>query len=239
MLIKLPTPYGWLTSYLYTGGLSYAFGRPSESNILRYFNPKDGWIVVDVGAHVGWYTLIASKKVGPKGKVIAIEPEPRNFTILCKNIKDNRLNNVIPLRIALSDRDCCVALKISSSPAQHSIISRYEKGALMVEGKRLDTLMKELMIGKVDLLKIDVEGHEVEVLKGGEKSLREGRISELIVESFRPSAVKCYLESFGYEVKVIDNFNLWAYKRKPASVVGLDYGACNFVRVKGSDPRER
>ena len=80
------------------------------------------------------------------------------------------------------------------------------------------------MIEKVDLLKIDVEGHEFEVLKGSEKSLREGRISELIVESFRPSAIKGYLESFGYEVKVIDNFNLWAYRRKSAHVVDFDHG---------------
>jgi len=108
MLIKLPSPYGWLTSYFYSGGLSYAFGRPSEFNILEYFKPQVGWIVVDVGAHVGWYTLIAGIKVGPKGKVLAIEPEPRNFSILCRNIHDNRLNNVISLRIALSDSDSLV-----------------------------------------------------------------------------------------------------------------------------------
>ncbi|MEM2240339.1 MAG: FkbM family methyltransferase [Candidatus Bathyarchaeia archaeon] len=136
MLIKLPTPYGWLTSYFYTGGLSYIFGRPSESDILRYFKPKDGWIVADVGANVGWYTLIASRKVGPKGKVLAIEPEPRNFQTLCKNIHDNRLKNVIPLRIALSDRDSYIPLKISSSPAQHSIVTSYEEATIMVQCKK-------------------------------------------------------------------------------------------------------
>jgi hypothetical protein len=122
LLIKLPTPHGWVTSYFYSGGLSYAFGRPSESNILRFFRPKAGWTVVDAGAHVGWYTLIASKMVGPKGKVIAIEPEPRNFSLLCKNIHDNKLKNAIPLMVALSDNDGHEKLAISlSSGALHHV----------------------------------------------------------------------------------------------------------------------
>lgn len=92
-------------------------------NLLQYFKPQNGWRVIDVEAYIGWYMLIASKKIGPKGKVLAIEPESHNFSILCKNIHDSRLNNVAPLRIALSDRDSPLLLKIASSPAQCSIVS--------------------------------------------------------------------------------------------------------------------
>ena len=67
----------------------------------EHFNPKEGDIVVDVGAHVGHYTLISSKRVGQNGKVVAIEADPDNFEMLNRNIKLNGLTNVIPLNYAV------------------------------------------------------------------------------------------------------------------------------------------
>ncbi|MEM2240340.1 MAG: FkbM family methyltransferase [Thermoproteota archaeon] len=78
--------------------------------------------------------------------------------------------------------------------------------------------MNELMINKIDLIKIDVEGHEFEVLKGMEKALEGGRISRLIVESFRPNLLRSYLEAFDYDVKAINESNLWGYKKYAASI---------------------
>ncbi|HEX7258029.1 MAG TPA: FkbM family methyltransferase, partial [Nitrososphaeraceae archaeon] len=63
-----------------------------EDDIIEKFQPRDGKIVVDVGAHYGRYTLIAAKRIGPKGKVIAIEADPNNFDMLNKNIKLNELS---------------------------------------------------------------------------------------------------------------------------------------------------
>ena len=208
-LIKLPTPYGWMTTYLYSGGISYVFGRPSESSILRFFKPKTGWTVVDAGAHIGWYTLIASKKVGSKGKVLAIEPEPRNFSILCKNIRDNKLMNVIPLRIALSDKDGYERLAMSPSPAMHSIMpnSNY---AILVKARKMDSLLKELDIKQIDLFKMDVEDAEFKVLKGSKNILKNG--TRLIIESGRPIVTQEYLRPLGYKTKRIDKANLFAYK---------------------------
>jgi len=209
LLIKIPTPYGWMTSYLYSGGLSYALGRPSESNILKFFRPRIRWTVVDVGANVGWFTLIASKKVGFQGTVVAIEPEPKNFSLLCKNIRDNKLTNVIPLRIALSDKDNHEQLAISSSPAGHSIMSNSNR-KMIVKARKLDSLLKELNIKKINLLKIDVEDAELKVLKGGKNTLKKG--TRLIVESFQPDIVQKYLKSLDYEIKNIDNSNFFACK---------------------------
>ena len=164
LLIRLPTPYGYLTSYFYSAGLSYYFGRPSESNFLRYFRPQSGWVVAVVGAFVGYYVLIASKMVGSKGKVLAFEPEPRNFAILLKNIRDNKLIDVvIPLRLALSDKDGYELLTLSSQPPMHSTVSipnlsyAYKDSKIIVKARRLDTLLEELHLRRVDLLKIDVE----------------------------------------------------------------------------------
>jgi FkbM family methyltransferase len=159
-----------MTTYLYSGGLSYAFGRPSELNLLKFFNPKKGWTVVDAGAFIGWYTLIASKRVGVEGKVVAIEPEPRNFSILLKNIRDNGLRNVIPLNLALSDKDGYELLSINPSPAGHSIVSSSSQ-RILVKARKIDTLLTELNIERVDLFKIDEEGdchihHKIPIKKG-------------------------------------------------------------------------
>lgn len=209
LLIKLPTPYGWMTTYLYSGGLSYSWGRPSEQNILNFFRPKTGWTVVDAGAHIGWYTLIASKKVGSQGKVLAIEPEPRNFSVVCKNIHDNKLTNVIPLKIALSDKDDYEQLAISPSPAGHSIMSNSNR-KIIVKTRKIDSLLKELNIEKIDLFKIDVEGAELKVLKGARNTLKKG--SQIIVESFKPNIIQNYLKLIGYKTRAIDKRNYFAYK---------------------------
>jgi hypothetical protein len=75
----------------------YAHMTTREDHIIEKFQLKDEGIVVDVGAHYGRYTLIAAKRIGPKGKVIAIEADPQNFDMLNKNIKLNEFStdNVI------------------------------------------------------------------------------------------------------------------------------------------------
>ena len=72
-----------------------------EDELMKYFVPEEGDIVVDVGAHIGLYTIIASKRVGLSGKVFSIEPDPVNFEILGKNIRINHLENVVALNYAL------------------------------------------------------------------------------------------------------------------------------------------
>ncbi|HEX6028665.1 MAG TPA: FkbM family methyltransferase, partial [Nitrososphaeraceae archaeon] len=71
-----------------------------EDVIIEYFRPKEEDVVVDIGAHIGRYTIIASKRVGANGKVVAIEADPSNFELLNRNIKLNQLTNVIPLNYA-------------------------------------------------------------------------------------------------------------------------------------------
>ena len=75
-----------------------------EDDVLQYFSPKEGDVVVDVGAAFGFYTLISSMKVGTRGRVIAIEAQPDSFEMLNLNIKLNRLDNVITLNYAAYSR---------------------------------------------------------------------------------------------------------------------------------------
>jgi tRNA G37 N-methylase Trm5 len=81
-----------------------------EDVIIQYFHPKEGDVVVDVGAHIGRYTIIASKRVGPNGKVIAIEADPSNFEMLNRNIQLNRLANVTTLNYAAFSRETRIKL---------------------------------------------------------------------------------------------------------------------------------
>ena len=81
-----------------------------EDEIIERFSPKEGDTVVDVGAHIGHYTIIASKRVGPNGKVIAIEADPRNWDMLNRNIKLNQLTNVISLNYAVYSKETKIKL---------------------------------------------------------------------------------------------------------------------------------
>src|SRR5215210_714757 len=76
-----------------------------EDDIIERFLPKQGDIVVDIGAHMGRYTIISSKRVGPNGKVVAIEADPSNFEMLNSNIKLNQLTNVVPLNYAVYSKE--------------------------------------------------------------------------------------------------------------------------------------
>src|ERR671919_2099235 len=76
-----------------------------EDDIIERFSPKQGDIVVDIGAAFGLYTIISSKRVGAQGKVVAIEAHPSNFEMLNRNIKLNQLTNVIPLNYAAYSKE--------------------------------------------------------------------------------------------------------------------------------------
>jgi FkbM family methyltransferase len=80
-----------------------------EDKIIERFSPEQGSIVIDIGAHFGRYTIIASKRVGPNGKVIAIEADPGNFEILNKN---NKLNNITSLNCASYSKEAKLKLHL-------------------------------------------------------------------------------------------------------------------------------
>ena len=94
-----------------------------EDDIIEKFQPRDGDIVVDVGAHYGRYTLIAAERVGPTGKIIAIEADPNNFDMLKNNFKLNKLSkeNVIPLNYAASSSKSKVKLYTPEQESDYTI----------------------------------------------------------------------------------------------------------------------
>lgn len=199
-----------------------------EDDVLhQIFRPKEGDIVVDVGAHMGRYTLMAAKSIGQYGKVLAVEAHPYNYKLLCKNIKLNELLNTVTLNCAAFSEEIS-KLRLYLPDEQlgytmhHSLMSGYlaskyhdaaEKRYIEVEAHTLDHLLESAQIkhDQVNWIKIDVEGAEYEVLRGCSQILTSSKDISLLVEvhgneTYRPLVELLQSYDFGIELeKIYDN----------------------------------
>lgn len=214
-LVKTPTPPGIfsfpaLTKSKVTLRNTADWGIFIEIYISDAYHKdilKQGMTVVDIGAHVGLYTVLVAEKTGPKGKIIAIEPEQKNYTRILENIRINNFDNVIVEKTALSDHNGLEKFYVSLSSARHSLLTQGEKNAFEeIPVKTLDSLLEELSVKKVDIIKIDAEGAEMPILRGMEKTLKNNPDSKIIVASYHyPSEVKevqDFLHKIGFKTEV-------------------------------------
>jgi FkbM family methyltransferase len=159
--------------------------EPFESRWLKQFL-RPGMTFVDVGANIGYYTWLASRRVGPTGRVVAIEPGPYAFELLQRVIRENRVRNVEGYQFALSDREGHGTLYVPAVEEgnYNPSLSPYLPGMSAVEIRidRLDDVLDRLQVGRVDLIKIDVEGHELGVLQGAARAIEEHRIAAVLCE---------------------------------------------------------
>lgn len=190
---------------------------------------REGDVVVDVGANVGQYSLLAARLCGAAGKVLALEPNPAIFQALRRNLELNRSPQVLPLLMAAGARDAPVAM-LEPPPTQlgTSKMAGVATGDYWSGGYRLATILHEFGLTRCDVVKIDVEGHEDEVLEG---LLREGAprprhlVFEFVPQAFayggRADRMLAWLTEAGYVLKTVDgrlyqpgmelpDGNLWA-----------------------------
>jgi FkbM family methyltransferase len=155
-----------------------------ESYILTKFTPKEGDTVIDIGAHIGRYTITSSKQVGNTGKVVAIEADPDNFQLLKRNIALNNLTNVLPLNYAVFSTRTRMKLYEQSASAKYNSLmltrAAKTKNYVEVNADTLDSILQLNEVSQVNWIKIDVEGAEFEVLKGSTKTLSGENVSLLI-----------------------------------------------------------
>ena len=151
---------------------------------------RKGDTVVDVGANVGFFTLLAASIVGQRGTVLSFEPEPTSFSLLSESIRRNNFSNVILLQKCVSEVDGERTLHLSgtSHKGLHSIVHDSGGTSLTVPSTRLDTETLSLGIDHIDLLKIDAEGAEPEILTGAMHLLSENRVRSIILEWEHPEA---------------------------------------------------
>lgn len=138
-----------------------------------------GDVFIDVGAHVGYFTLLASQRAGPTGTVLAIEPNPVAREQLRENVSRSRLDNVLIEASACGECRTTVDLHLhtASNSSMASLSTANARGGttVSVPCTTLDVLCQERGIGRVTLVKIDVEGAELSVLRGMTRILGELR----------------------------------------------------------------
>lgn len=156
---------------------------------LRFFKVylKPGDRVVDVGANVGDTVLTSSLRVGSAGHVIAIEAHPRTFSLLQDNLRLNRVSNVAAVNSAVGEASGTVHF----SDDRRDDMNRVGGGSLEVAVERLDSIVADA--GKVDLLKVDVEGYEKFVFAGAPLLLARTKTVYFEVSSV-------HFERFGYTI---------------------------------------
>lgn len=166
-----------------------------------YYKIKEGDIVIDAGAYTGLFTIYAAKKVGEKGKVIAYEPNYYNKILLNKNLKLNKINNVIVRSKGLFSKKAKVAFDIQSVGSNIVDLNNVFHGRKTINKINVDTLdneVKNLKLSKVNFVKMDIEGAEIDAVKGMKKILDYKKIN-LAIASYHivnEKETKYFLEKF-------------------------------------------
>ena len=139
--------------------------------LISFLEPGD--TVFDIGAHIGFYTVLFAKAVGEEGKVIAFEPEEESYNFLQKNLKLNGLSNIFVFRKALGNEMGKGKLFLGQTIGNFSLVRTYEKAIEYqeVEIVKGDQFVREKNLPIPKIVKIDVEGYEYSVLPGLEETL--------------------------------------------------------------------
>ena len=190
---------------------------------------RQGMKVIDVGANVGYYTLLAAKYIGKSGKVWAFEPEPRNFKELLDNIQLNQYADIVkPRQEAVSNVAGEATLFVSLvESGEHSIVPccGYNKKEVKVEMVRLDDVIKGECI---DVLKTDTEGNDMNVLIGANKLLAHSEDillytefwpDGLVASGHSPEDYWNLLVSLGFVISLLDDHNISVMETNLPSVL--------------------
>ncbi len=169
--------------------------------ICKYVRP--GMTILDIGANVGFFAAILSRWVGNSGRVFAFEPSPYALGKLQEVVRDNGLANLEVFPFGLGERDAIVNLYLDPSFNNHTptMLSDSRQPFSQARIKTLDTVITELKLSKIDFLKIDVEGYEGRILRGGMQAMRSGMIQCIMCE-FDDFQVH-RIENQGYDLEEI------------------------------------
>jgi len=214
----IPLPIGG-KPYYYIGlrdaGDFYMFREVCVDDDYNISQIKEGMVIIDAGAHIGTFTLLASKMVGEQGKVIAIEPQQDSFLQLTKNLEINKIKNVIPINIGLSDFNGNKDFFVDKESACSSFIlnsNRQIIGKPNIKVKTLDSVLQEMNIDKVDFLKIDTEGAEPEILKGAKQTIIKNPEIKMAIASYHypeeKEEVFQYLKSLKFSPKILGDLTV-------------------------------
>ena len=205
---------------------------------------ESGMTFIDVGANSGYYSLLASRMVGQAGHVYALEPVDGPFLKLQRNIELNRVKNVTALQLAVGSRIGCSQLYSSNVDRNDGLGSLVPGADREARGQEvalstLEEITGALSGGSAHLVKIDVEGTELDVLAGGQALLSRSGAPALLFESFSVESVCRLLTAFGYDVRHV-HFSLargleFPKVGEPFDNCFADYEPPNYAALKLSD----
>lgn len=172
---------------------------------LEYSKAAEGDVIFDIGAFSGTQTVYWSRMVGPTGKVVCFEPDKKSYSILCKNLNHHNCKNVTALEIGVYDRD-----------GELSFSGGGEMGAKIIENgsgnsikvNKLETIFKQMGLEKLDFIKMDIEGSEIEVLKSSKEFLQKYKPSFIIEPHYKNGKLNkdeiiSIFDTIGYKTEVI------------------------------------
>lgn len=162
-----------------------------------------GQTVYDIGAHAGFYTLLAGRLVGRSGSVLSFEPDPRNVARLQSHVELNRLGNVRVIAAAVGSSTGTAGMVFSPS----SYENRLSDGAAQrVQCYSLDDAVSQLGLPLPDCVKIDTEGAEADVLRGAARTLTAVRPTIFLATHSPELHHECarILRELGYALRSVD-----------------------------------
>jgi FkbM family methyltransferase len=169
-------------------------------------------VAIDVGAHMGSHTLTMARHVGPKGRVVAFEPQTKMYEELLGNLAQNGIHNVRAEFVALGDAPALITMRAAIDVSEG--ITAVGHGGNRVELRTLDGYG----FTNVSLVKIDVEGFEVKVLEGARETIRRERPAVIIeINAKNLVAVRRFFEDQGYDLRALAGANYVAQPRAAAA----------------------
>ncbi len=211
-----------------------AFERAERQLLDRILYP--GMTVVDIGANLGLYSCLFAQRVGPTGQVIAFEPTPSTFAALQKNIAINGYQNIVQLRqCALSDHSGTASMNTfaegndvyNSFGVTSTVGGSKAQGMIAVPTTTLDESLRIDDVRTGAFIKIDVEGFEYQVIRGGASLLNKATDLIMMIELNEPASKQCgsstvntldLMQSFGFDAYYMsDVCGLTQFKQKNRS----------------------
>lgn len=214
-----------------------------ESCISSYVAEKikfdDGDIALDIGANIGWYSILLNNLMPKSGKIYSFEPDPLNFDLLSENIKLNSAKNIVAVNNALSHKNEIMKLYQYSNRnlGRHSLLDINKSDYVKVRAIVLDQFLQDENIdfSKVKFAKIDIEGYEYFALSGATKVLDSIQylISEFVPEHMKkggiqPNLLLDLMEQKGFSPNVIKEGSMCAV----SSAELLNGSGCDIIWLK-------
>ncbi len=198
----------------------FAAGRTYEPETTRFLAGvlTKGDTFIDIGAHIGYFACLAAKLVGDHGRILCFEPEDSNYQHLLQHICLNNLRNVLPFRLAVGERNGTVSLYVNRDNEGGHALWDVRSHFFNVESRKhletdrvplttLDTALRQMSLNSLKAIKIDTEGSEYNIIRGGRELIQKHDVPYILCEVNRfglqqmgtsESALRQLMSSLGY-----------------------------------------